>query len=211
MHQAGKNGSVLVGYQAKRTNGKLVLGKVQSHKVIKQARSEIVYTGTKIPNSYRMNVGVISQLPELPTGCEITAVTMMLRYKGANVTKDKLAEEMPRATNGDPNTGFIGSPYSKSGATIYPPALMKLVKHYAGSAINLTGASTDKLKDYLSSDHPVVIWGTYDGFTYHALTLTGYSKNGFYYNDPWTGTKRWMNNKQMMVHWNALEQRALSY
>ncbi|MCO7125652.1 C39 family peptidase [Sporolactobacillus shoreicorticis] len=211
VHQKGENGSMLVRYQAKRKNGEIVLGKIHLQKVMKQSRSKIVYTGTKIPESYRMNVAVVSQLPELPAGCEITAVTMMLRYKGADVTKKGLAKEMPRATNGDPDTGFVGSPYSKSGATIYPPALMKLVKKYAGSAVNLTGASTDKLKDFISNNHPVVIWGTYDGFFYHALTLTGYSESGFYYNDPWTGTKRWMNNEQMMIHWNALERRALSY
>ncbi|SFF99451.1 C39 family peptidase [Sporolactobacillus nakayamae] len=211
VHQTGIKGSKLVRYQAKIVGSKVVLGKAISEKVINEPVTKIIYSGTKIPKSYRMNVAVIGQLPELPAGCEITAVTMMLRYKGARVTKVALAEEMPRATNGDPNTGFVGSPYSKSGMTIYPPALMYLVKKYAGNSANLTGASTDKLKDYLSKDHPIVIWGTYDGFYFHALVLTGYTENGFYYNDPWTDTKRWMNNEQMLIHWNALDRRALTY
>lgn len=211
IHQAGVKGSKLVRYQAKLVGSKVVLGKTMSEKVINEPVTKVIYSGTKVPKSYRMSVAVISQLPELPAGCEITAVTMMLRYKGASVTKGVLAEEMPRATNGDPNTGFVGSPYSKSGMTIYPPALMNLVKKYTGTSVDLTGASTDKLKDYLSSGHPIVIWGTYDGFYYHALLLTGYTENGFYYNDPWTGTKRWMNNEQMLAHWNALDRRALTY
>jgi uncharacterized protein YvpB len=211
IHRVGVNGSKLVRYQAKLVGSKVVLGKAISEKVISEPVTKVIYLGTKIPKSYRMNVAVIGQLPELPAGCEITAVTMMLRYKEASVTKVALAEEMPRATNGDPNTGFVGSPYSKSGMTIYPPALMNLVEKYAGTSVNLTGASTDKLKDYLSRDHPIVIWGTYDGFYFHALVLTGYSENGFYYNDPWTGTKRWMNNEQMLTHWNALDRRALTY
>jgi uncharacterized protein YvpB len=211
IHRAGVKGSKLVRYQAKLVGSKVVLGKAISEKVISKPVTKVIYSGTKILKSYRMNVAVIGQLPELPAGCEITAVTMMLRYKGASVTKEALAEEMPRATNVDPNMGFVGSPYSKSGMTIYPPALMNLVKKYAGTSVNLTGASTDKLNDYLSRDHPIVIWGTYDGFYFHALILTGYTENGFYYNDPWTGTKRWMNNKQMLTHWNALDRRALTY
>ncbi|WP_225361522.1 C39 family peptidase [Limosilactobacillus reuteri] len=56
---------------------------------------------------------VISQLPELPTGCEITAVTMMLRYAGYDVNKVQLANIMPRSNNGD--YGFVGNPFSLSG------------------------------------------------------------------------------------------------
>ncbi|EST12168.1 C39 family peptidase [Sporolactobacillus laevolacticus] len=210
VRQKGMNGSRLVSYDAKFVNGKVITLKELTSRNLKDPIVQVVYSGTKIPKSYRMNVAAISQLPNLPAGCEITAVTMMLRYHGANVTKEQMAEEMPRATNGDPNTGFVGSPYSKSGVTIYPPALMQLVKKYAGSSVNLTGVSTDQLKNYLSKNHPVVIWGTFDRFLYHALTLTGYTPSGFYYNDPWTGTKRRMENTQMIAHWNALDRRAIT-
>ncbi len=47
----------------------------------------------------RLNVPVIAQRPQLPTGCEITATAMMLRYSGAAVTKTALAREMPRSKN----------------------------------------------------------------------------------------------------------------
>src|SRR5699024_7446986 len=43
-----------------------------------------------------LNVPVIKQLPSLPTGCEITSITMMLRYKGAKVNEVNLAKEMPK-------------------------------------------------------------------------------------------------------------------
>src|SRR5690606_26676624 len=42
--------------------------------------------GSKI-TGITLNVPIISQLPELPTGCEITAVTMMLQYLGLDVDK----------------------------------------------------------------------------------------------------------------------------
>lgn len=53
-------------------------------------------------------VPLISQRPELPNGCEITAVTMMLQYAGAKVDKMQLAREMPRSSN--PEYGYIGQP-----------------------------------------------------------------------------------------------------
>lgn len=69
---------------------------------------------------------LIAQRPELPNGCEITAVTMMLQYAGANVDKMQMAREMPRSS--DPNYGYIGQPWDGTGITIFPPALMSLVE-----------------------------------------------------------------------------------
>jgi len=95
--------------------------------------------------SYRMlSVPLIAQRPQLPTGCEITATTMMLQYAGAKVTKMSLAKEMPRSSN--PNKGFVGSPYAKSGWWIYPKGLLKTVKKHVGSAKDMTGASFTKMK-----------------------------------------------------------------
>lgn len=211
VHQNGKNGIERVRYDAKRVNGKIILGATLKRETVKPSQTKIVYSGTQIPENYKMNVVSIRQLPELPTGCEITAVTMMLRFHGAHVNKIQMANEMPRAVNGDPDTGFVGSPFTKSGVTINPPALMGLVKKYAGSAVNLTGASTEQLKDYLSRNHPVVIWGTFDGFSIHALTLTGYNQSGFYYNDPWSGAKRWMTDEFLVKHWSDLNRQAITF
>lgn len=33
----------------------------------------------------------------------------------------------------NPNYGFVGNPFSKSGWTIYPPALVNQVKKYTGA------------------------------------------------------------------------------
>ena len=39
-------------------------------------------------NGVKLNVPIINQLPELPTGCEITAVTMALQCKGIRGNKN---------------------------------------------------------------------------------------------------------------------------
>lgn len=161
--------------------------------------------------SYRwLNVPLIAQRPELPTGCEITATTMMLKYAGAKVTKMSLAKEMPRSSN--PNKGFVGSPYSRSGWWIYPKGLMKTVKKHVGSATNMTGASFKKMKTRINKGHPVVIWvAGVDGFVNHAITLSGYSSTRAYYNDPWTKKKTSMTLTNLHNHRKKDAYRALSY
>ncbi|MCF6515286.1 hypothetical protein GSH19_03845 [Lactobacillus sp. S2-2] len=158
-----------------------------------------------------LNVKSIPQRPELPTGCEIVAVTMMLDYAGAkHINKFKLAKEMPRSYDG--NKGFVGSPYSKSGWWIYPKALTKLVKRHVGTSKNLTGASTAKLKKEVRNNHPVVVWVAFvDGFVNHAITMTGYDSQNVYYNDPWTNKKAKMSYSKFNYHRKYDKYRALGY
>ncbi|MFT8767824.1 MAG: C39 family peptidase, partial [Lentilactobacillus hilgardii] len=158
----------------------------------------------------RLNVPMVAQRPQLPTGCEIAATTMMLQYAGADVTKMQLAREMPRSKN--PNKGFVGNPYSTSGWWIYPKGLMKLVKNHAGSAINMTGAGFGRIKQSIRQDHPVVVWvHGVDGFVNHALAITGYSATRAYYNDPWTAKRASMTVQTLQRHRSRDAYRALSY
>lgn len=155
---------------------------------------------------------VICQHPEMPTGCEITAVTMMINFAGKNITKDQAAKIMPRSLN--PNKGFIGSPYKKFplGFWVAPNGVKPVVKHYFGTATNMTGCSIAAIKKKLIRSHLVVAWvGWFDGFSNHAIALTGYHGNILYYNDPWTGTKRSMSVATFQRHWALDGHRALSY
>ena len=156
------------------------------------------------------NADVISQLPELPTGCEITAVTMMLQYAGYNVNKVQLANIMPRSNNG--NYGFVGNPFSPSGWWIFPTGIAPVVDQYVGHHEIMTGASMQRIQDKLKEGHLVVVWvANMNAFVNHALTLTGYDANRLYYNNPWTGRKESMTYGEFYQHWNADEQRAISY
>src|SRR6185437_16517156 len=40
-------------------------------------------------------VPTINQHPNMPTGCEVTALTMLLRYYGIDVSKEQLGKDMP--------------------------------------------------------------------------------------------------------------------
>lgn len=165
-----------------------------------------------LDNHQRRLIGVplIGQRPQLPTGCEITSVTMMLNYAGDHSSKTTLANQMPRSSN--PNKGFVGSPYSKSGWYIYPKGLMPLVKKHLGSARNLTGAGQAALRRSINRNHPVVIWlAPLDGFSNHALTITGYTRYSFKINDPWRVKRITMSNTRLQRLWRNDAYRALSY
>ncbi len=184
----------------------------QIFNLIKASKSKYNFPSGIAPAKMILDVPIIPQRPELPTGCEITCITMMLRYCGANVTKVNLAYEMPKAVS-DPNLGFVGSPFTNSGWTIYPPALMNLVKKYAGNSINLTGCSLDKLEEQIMNNKLVVVWVSYMyNFTVHAMTMVGYDSSYYYFNDPWGTIKNLSLNKaDFNQKWSAQSKRAISY
>ncbi|ECC0312018.1 C39 family peptidase [Listeria monocytogenes] len=159
-----------------------------------------------------LNVPLVKQLPELPTGCEITSVTMMLQFAGKRVNKVSLAKEMKKHSN-NPNYGFVGNPFSRKGWTIYPQALTSTVTKYVGSSKNLTGSSLNGLKNQLNKKRPIVAWvSNFHGFTVHAIVLTGYDKNYFYYNDCWTGKKNVkISQSYFNTCWSKQAKRAISY
>lgn len=169
----------------------------------------VINQGQYKESKWISGVPLIAQRPELPNGCEITAVTMMLQYAGAKVNKMQMAREMPRSSN--PSYGYIGQPWDQTGITIFPSALMHLVEKYAGTAKDLTGQNFDAIKYQIDIGHPVVTWHTLYGFPYHALVVTGYDPNYVYYNDCWTDQTLQMGINQFINNWNTQNRRAISY
>jgi len=166
----------------------------------------------KPTGTVKLNVPLIAQRPELPTGCEIVATTMMLQYAGSKATKLQVTKRVPRRTN--PNHGFVSSPYNSRGHGhyVYPQGLRTTVKHYLGTALDLTGSRLPQLKHQLNRERPVVTWmAGLDGFNTHSVTVTGYSKTRIYYNDPWTNQKTSLTNARFLKFWQRNRYRALSY
>lgn len=187
------------------TNGQMQYGRVQAGRITyftnrASGAIEGVYNDAE----------VIGQNPELPTGCEITAVTMMLRYAGKDVNKIQLAREMPRSNDG--NKGFVGDPFSVTGWWIFPTGVAPVVNHHLGHSEVMTGASLAAIKTKLILGHLVVAWvANVNGFVNHAIALTGYQNDRLYFNNPWTARKESMSVAEFYQHWNQDAQRALSY
>ena len=110
-------------------------GRIQSGKIINGKETLFTHPNGAI-YQVEMNVPVISQLPQLPTGCEMTAVTMLLQYAGVNISKLQVAAQTPRSNDG--NRGFVGNPYSPSGWWVFPSGIAPVVNRHLGHSSNLT-------------------------------------------------------------------------
>jgi uncharacterized protein YvpB len=123
----------------------------------------------KKPEAKILDVKLIRQMPELPRGCEVTSLAMMLNYAKVNVNKMTLAREIDKDPTkyrkingkiyfGNPNTGFVGSMYtfSKPGFGVYNGPIYKLGKKYFPTRIiNITGSEFSHLEDYITLGSPV--------------------------------------------------------
>lgn len=153
------------------------------------------FDGTIIPieKNVLLDAPIISQLPELPRGCEVTSLAMLLQFANVNVDKLTLASEIKKETTaykvsngkiyfGHPNNGFVGNMYTKEerGLGVYHKPIKELAEKYLpGKVQDLTGSSFTDLKIHLSDNRPVwVIINT----TYKKLPLnqfeTWHTPNG---------------------------------
>jgi uncharacterized protein YvpB len=155
-----------------------------------------------------LDVPYISQLPDMPSGCELVSVVMMLRHAGVEVSKQSAAARLPYA--GNPNEGFTGSIYASASGVIWPPALLDLVNSYQIRAVDLTGKSWEEVRGFIDQGRPVCIWFTRQGFD-HTVVLTGYSDTTVWVNDPLESKDTALTLDAFMSAWSQNGYRALSY
>ncbi|MBE6843661.1 MAG: hypothetical protein E7510_12650 [Ruminococcus sp.] len=133
---------------------------------------------TEMPK-YKMisNMKSILQGPELPTGCEATGLTTVIRWYGYDVSKMDIAlKYMPSAPvyysggylyGPDFITTFAGNPQTEGlSYGCYIPCLMTTANNYfsaVGSnykAKNLTGTELEDLFPYVANNIPVILIST---------------------------------------------------
>lgn len=136
-----------------------------------------------LPAHVLIHVAAIDQYPQLPNGCEVTSLTMLMDAVGHPVSKMTLAQEMPKdptklvlttATNaagqpvhhvqywGNPNVGFVGSVYQAGeGYGIYHGPMTQFLNHLLpGRAEDLTGSPFHKILEHVAAGVPVEVWTT---------------------------------------------------
>ncbi|CAG9608492.1 hypothetical protein NEOCIP111885_02186 [Pseudoneobacillus rhizosphaerae] len=156
----------------------------------------------------------IKQLPELPRGCEVTSLAMMIQNAGVKVGKMELAKEVRKVPfktnglNGNPYDGFVGNIYtfSQPGLGVYNGPIQELAEKYLPNrVVNLSGYDFSYIYKMLDKGVPVWVitnswfshlpssqfktWQTSSGplkITYreHSVLVTGYDENYIYINDP---------------------------
>ena len=162
-----KGGAAIKGFAHLKHKGKKILVYFNKKFRLQKGRFKIgrmEYKASKKTGkiySFRNTAKALCQLPEMPSGCEITAWTMMANFAGVNISKKQAAKAMPRSNN--PNKGFVGSPYKSSGGAlvVYPNGLKKMTVKYLGSYNNLSGCSHKTIKN--NSEKENSLWSGYTG------------------------------------------------
>lgn len=158
-----------------------------------------------------IKVKKLSQFPDLPTGCEITATTMLFNFKGVKITNTELARVIPYAPNGDMESGFWGNPFDGTGYTMYPPAWRDVFLKYVGSFQDLSSSSIKTIKQKLKAGKPVVAWISYHYQPAHCVLLTGYDKDNLIFNDPYTGEQDHLSYEVFWKKYANQGYRAMTY
>lgn len=113
----------------------------------------------------------VKQLPELPTGCEITSLTTVLNYYGFDVDKGSMADiylnKIPIGSD-YPTVGFWGDPRDSGSLGCYAPVISAATSNFLAdrnasfAAANLTGTELTHLFTFIDRSQPVIVWTTID-------------------------------------------------
>jgi uncharacterized protein YvpB/putative cell wall-binding protein len=221
---AAKQGApiILTGSNSVPSSIKALLPKYEQKKII----GGLISVGYKVENIISplksrilLNAPLISQMPELPRGCEVTSLSMLLNFAGKPVDKMKLAREVKTIPwesggfRGHPNDGFVGNMYtfSKSGCCVFHSPIANIANKYLpGRIVDLTGEDFEAVMYYLNQGKPVWVintswfkpvpgyywstWKTKHGNIQmtkkeHSVLITGYDNQYIYFNDPLANIK----------------------
>ena len=151
-----------------------------------------------IPQSASITgVEPLSQMPELPTGCEVTSLAMALDYAGyKKADKTELAEKhLPKAEQGEagtsPYTHFIGDPADAGSYGCYAGAIVACAESFGAKAEDVSGCSLDTLLAYVSDGRPVIVWATSD--------MVPTTEGNYRYIKPDGTAQRWKNNEHCLL------------
>lgn len=116
------------------------------------------------------NVENILQNPELPTGCEVTSLAIVLNYYDIGIAKTVLADTyLPKCNIGEGTAYdyFIGSPRGSNAYGCYAPVIVKTTENYFEDynidnykVADLSGTEFNELFNYVDDDIPVIVWTT---------------------------------------------------
>ncbi|MDB6250774.1 C39 family peptidase [Lactobacillus amylovorus] len=187
----------------------------------------------------KLNVPLENQMPDLPNGCEVTSLSMLMNYYGIKVSKNELAETIQHVDSftdggkyrGNPHQGFVGHmTIANAGWCVYNEPLYNVARKYTSHIENITGSDFLSLIKLVSNGHPVMIittttfnkvnnmqtWNTNTGKvnvtpSSHACVITGYSKpkKVVYVNNPYGYKNQPVNWKNLQASYNQQGRQAL--
>ncbi|BDH61730.1 hypothetical protein MTP04_18600 [Lysinibacillus sp. PLM2] len=156
------------------------LSEQQREFIVFDPNRSLVTIETFNPSSDKsLAVPVVKQNPELPNGCEVTALAAILNYYGIGVNKTELAKDyLPTAPvtkrgnelyGPNPYEAYAGDPSKKDGGyyvfaqPIVEVANQVLFENNSNyKALNLSDVSREEILAYVNSGVPVLTWITID-------------------------------------------------
>lgn len=126
-------------------------------------------SGNITVNSKLLPVNNILQLPELPTGCEITSLTIVLNHLGFNVDKEYMANkylDQAEPFESSFSDNFIGSPWDQHSYGCFSPVIVKSANHFLTDsdsslkAYDISGSTIQELCVQVQSGYPVIVWAS---------------------------------------------------
>jgi uncharacterized protein YvpB len=185
-----------------------------------------------------LDVPLLNQMdpPRLKSGCEVTSLAMLLNYKGIPVTKNQLAEEIPRVPfkyltgeYGNPNVGFVGNMENGPGLGVYHGPLVALARNYVQErAVDLTNQPFDVLLKEVAAGNPVLVittktfapvsdfqtWQTPQGpidvtYSMHSVVITGYDPAHIYINNPYGTKNQQVERDSFIKAWEQMGKQAI--
>lgn len=154
---------------------------------------------SELPASYLIdNFPLILQNPELPTGCESTALTMVLNYYGYPANKVEMAtkylpqvpfrstvDETGREIGPDLEETFVGDPTTTNGIICMTKPIVIEANEYlrdqgsSMTAVDISGVTFEDLYRCISMDQPAVVWVTI-GMKDRQVARGWYTQDGDY-------------------------------
>lgn len=201
--------------------------------------AEIPTTDSYMPAPTAMvkDFPVLIQYPELPTGCEVTSLTMVLNFNQLAADKCDIADnylEKGEVGTVDFRVAFEGDPRDENSYGCYAPVIVKAADKYLTAnnsslrATDLTGTAFTDLFAYVDKGIPVIVWGTLDceeghysvtwevdgkeltWFTpEHCMVLLGYSDYQVWVADPVHGDIQVFDRELFRVRYESLGQQAV--
>lgn len=163
-------------------NSKGIVGytKVQKDYYLDEKPAPVEDTSSNTPidnivTSYHIdNVPYLNQISlGYPTGCEAVSATMVLKYKGYNVSVKNIVENTKSGSKkhqgkdgvwygANPFEEFVGKPslgLSKGSYGVFAKPITNAMNVFAkGKATNISGCSENELFNQVSKGNPVVVW-----------------------------------------------------
>lgn len=217
--------------QTTATETDVVKGSESASKAEAETKAEVEGTGTLL------NISPVNQHPELPTGCEVTSLTMLLNYYGLYADKCDIADNY--LTKGEVGTvdfrvAFEGDPRDSQSYGCYAPVIVDAANRYLSAngsgyqAVEVSGQELEALFQYIDSKTPVMVWGTLDcreGYystvwhvdgrdlqwitPEHCMVLIGYDANSVTVADPFYGEIRTFDKETFRSGYNMLFRQAI--